>query len=346
MKTDKENQELKGPVKSVAVESIQYQVQENAESIEMWGYSPTTIFNRDGWIIEQFHQNPDASKWRIVKDYSETGKLTVTRSYNNSDVPINEVEYIYDDKERLKAEQHKDQNGKITIPTTLIYDSESRKLKIQDLSFIEDAGVMVGMEGTNSAICYAGKISRSETRYDNRGEEIELKIFNTDGALVGRMEATRDDDGNLLEVTHYNGDIVEFSEFEPNSKAAKEMAALSEEKKAEIEEESARMFSPGSVMSKNIYKYNEAGMLIETKQTMMGMETGRQTFTYDAFGNKSEVINYFGNDSSGNKVIYTRNYDSNGNWTKEIVSTISHLEGSAGLTIHLSETRRTITYYE
>ncbi len=52
MKTDKENQELKGPVKSVAVESIQYQVQENAESIEMWGYSPTTIFNRDGWIIE------------------------------------------------------------------------------------------------------------------------------------------------------------------------------------------------------------------------------------------------------------------------------------------------------
>lgn len=346
MKIDKEKQELKGPVKSVQVESTQYRVQEYGQTIEIPGYSPTMIFNRDGWIIEQFHQNPDGSKWRIVNDYSETGKLITTRSYNNSDVPISEVKYIYDDKGRLTAEQYKDQDGKITTPTTYIYDSEGRKLKIQELPFIEDAGVMIGMEGANSGIGYAGRISRSETRYDDRGEEIELKIFNSDGTLVGRMEVTRDDCGNLLEETHYHGDVVEFSEPAPDSKAAKEMATLTEEKKTDLEAKTGRMFSPGSVMSKNIYKYSEAGMLIEIRQTMMGMEAGRQTFTCDELGNKSEVINYFGNDSSGNKVIYTRNYDSNGNWTKEIVSTISNSNESAGHTTHVSETRRTITYYE
>src|SRR5687767_6702752 len=141
MKTDREKQEFKGPVKSVQVESTHYEVQEDGQTIEMPGYSPTTIFDRDGWIIEQFHQNPDGSKWRIVNDYSEAGKLITTTSYNNSDAPIGEVKYIYDDKGRLTAEQYKDEDGKITTPTTYIYDSKG-KLKIQELSFIEDAGII------------------------------------------------------------------------------------------------------------------------------------------------------------------------------------------------------------
>ncbi|HSK70196.1 MAG TPA: hypothetical protein VK892_00770 [Pyrinomonadaceae bacterium] len=350
MKTDKEKQELKGPVKSVQVKSIFYQVQEDGQTIEMPGYSPTMIFNRDGWIIEQIYPNPDGSKWRVVNDYSETGKLITTKSYNNSDVPVSEVKYIYDDKGRLTAEQFQDQDGKITTPTTYIYDNEGRKSKIQDLSFIEDAGVIVGIESARTGIGYSGRMSRSESLYNDKGEEIELRVFNIDGVLIGRIEITRDDSGNLLEVRHYHGDVVEFSKPAPDSKTAKEMAALTEEKKAEIEEETARMFSPGSLMSKDIYKYNEAGMLIERRQTMMGMETGRQTFNYDKFGNKSEEINYSGYDSSGNKVIYTRiyirNYDSNGNWTKEIVETTSNSNGSPGITTLASETRRTIIYYE
>lgn len=345
MKTDKEKQELKGLVKTVYVESSQYRVQEDGQTIEMPGYSPTTIFNRDDWIIEQFHQNPDGSNWRIVNDYSEKGKLITTRSYNNSDVPIGEVKYIYDDKGRLTAEQYKDQDGKITTSTTYIYDSEGRKLKIQELSFIEDAGVIVGMEGTNSGIGYSGRISRSETRYNDRGEEIELKIFNIDGALVGRMEVVRDDNGNLIEVTHYHGDIVEFSPFAPNSKAAKKIAALTKEQRAEAERKSARMFSPGSVTSKRIHKYDESGRLIETKQTMMGMETERQTFAYDEDGNKSEQVNYYGNGLFKSKTIFTRDFDANGNWTKEAVSTLSSSNGETELTNAVSLTRRTITYY-
>lgn len=344
MKTDKEKQELKGLIKAVHIESSPYRVQEDGQTIEMPGYSPTTIFNRDGWIIEQFHQNPDGSNGRIVYDYSQTGMLIKTRSYLNSDVPINEVKYIYDDKGRLTAEQYKDQDGKIMTLATYIYESDGGKLKIQELLFIEDAGVIVGMEGTDSGIGYSGRLSRSETRYDDRGEAIELKIFNTDGALVSRMELTRDDCGNLIEETQYHGDIVEFSPFAPDSEAAKEMAALTEEQRMEAERESARMFSPGSVMSKRIHKYNQSGMLIETKQTMMGMETGRQTFAYDEYGNKSEQVNYYGNGVES-KTIFTRDYDENGNWTKETVSTVSSSNAETELTNAVSVTRRTLTYY-
>lgn len=344
MKTDKEKQELKGLIKTVHIESSLYRVQEDGQTIEMPGYSPTTIFNRDGWIIEQFHQNPDGSNGRIVNDYSETGKLITTRSYHNSDAPIDELKYIYDDKGRLTAEQYKDQDGKITTLTTYIYNSEGRKTKIQEFPFIEDAGVIIGMEGANSGIFYSGRISKSETRYDDRGEAIELKIFNSDGALVGRMEVTRDDRGNLVEETYYHGDFVEFSPCAPDSEAAKKMAALTEQQRMEAERESARMFSPGSVMSKRIYKYNESGMLIETKQIMMGMETERQTFAYDEYGNKSEEVNYYGNGFES-KTIFTRDFDANGNWTKETVSTISSPNAETELTNAVSVTRRTLTYY-
>ena len=343
MKTDKEKQELKGPVKSVQVESTHFEVQEDGQTIEMPGYSPTTIFNPDGWIIEQFHQNPDGSKWRIVYDYSETGKLITTTSYNNSDVPIGEVKYIYDDKGRLTAEQYKDEDGKITTKTTYIYDSEG-KLKIQEFSFIEDAGIIVGMEGSNSGIGFSGRLSRSETRYNDRGEAIELRIFNTDGALVGRIEVKRDNRGNPVEETHYHGDIIEFSPFAPDSKAAKEMAALTEEQRAEAEKESARIFSPGSVMSKRIHKYDESGRLVETKKTMMGMETDRWTYAYDDDGNKSEQVSYYGNGFES-RTIFTMDFDANGNWTKEVVSRVSTSDAETEHTNVISLTRRTFTYY-
>lgn len=343
MKTDKEKQELKGLVKTVHVESSQYRVQEDGQTIEMPGYNPTTIFNRDGWIIEQFHKNPDGSKWRIVSDYSEKGMLITTRSYHNSDVPIGEVKYIYDDKGRLTAEQYKEQNGKIMTPTTYFYNSEGRKTKIQELDFTEDEMVVIGIEGTNGGI-FVGGAKRVETLYDYQDGVVEVKIFNSDGALLSRAELIRDADGSLVEETQYLGDIVEFSPFASGSEAAKEMAALTEQQRTEAEREAARIFSPGSVISKRIHKYNESGMLTETKQTMMGMETERQTFAYDEYGNKSEEVNYHG-DGFESKTIFTRDFDANGNWTREEVSTTSSSNAETEITNAVSVTRRTFTYY-
>src|SRR5262249_36249871 len=81
-----------------------------------------------------------------------------------------------------------------------------------------------------------------------------------------------------------------------------------EEQKAEIAVELARLFSPGTAMSKHTPRYDMEGRLIESKLTMMGMEAGRRTFAYDEAGNKSEEVSYNENGTLGSKAVFAREY--------------------------------------
>src|SRR6185503_19097451 len=81
----------------------------------------------------------------------------------------------------------------------------------------------------------------------------------------------------------------------------------------------ARLFSSGTPMSNHKHTYDTEGRLIESKLTMMGMEVSRQTFAYDELGNKSEEVSYIENGTES-KVVFTREYDEYGNWTRELLS--------------------------
>ena len=83
MKTDGKRQGLKGPVKSVRVETAEFEDRDGQIVEKLW-LSSTTTFNQDGWIIEQVNRNPDGSEWRTVHDYSDAGKLQATRGYDAS----------------------------------------------------------------------------------------------------------------------------------------------------------------------------------------------------------------------------------------------------------------------
>ena len=98
-------------------------------------------------------------------------------------------------------------------------------------------------------------------------------------------------------------------------------------------------------MSKQTHEYDADGRLIESKLTMMGMMISRQTFAYDEAGNKAEEITYSEYEPVGGKSIFTRDYDEHGNWTKELVSTVSNWDAEFGLSTPAHVTRRTITYY-
>lgn len=123
------------------------------------------------------------------------------------------------------------------------------------------------------------------------------------------------------------------------------MAAITEEQKAEFAAEIARLFSPGTAMSKHTHKYDAEGRLIESKLTMMGLEASRQTFAYDEAGNKSEEVSYNEDGTLGSKAILTREYDGHGNWTQELVSTASSWDAEFGLSTPAHVTRRILTYW-
>lgn len=347
MKTDKEKHGLRGPVKSVRVETAQFE-ERDGQLVEKPWFSHTISFNQDGYVVEQVNRNPDGSAWRTVNEYSDSGKLLATKTYDPAGAPGNEVRYVYDDEGRLVAEQYTTQDGRVTTPTTYAYDGGGRKIKIQDFDFAEEAGVLIGIEGTSTSVG-AGGAKRVETRYDEQGEAVEVRAFDVGGALISRVEIIRDERGNPLEETQYVGEVLPFGPCAPGScptEAAEEAAELTEEQKAEMEAELARLFSPGTAMSKHTHSYDAHGRLIESKLTMMGMEASRQTFAYDEAGNLSEEVSYQEGEAAGSRAIFTREYDERGNWTKELVSTASSWDAEFGLSTPAHVTRRTITYYE
>ena len=334
---DKTNYGLRGPVKNVQIVTPQLEEQDG-QITEKPSFSYTITFNKEGQVVEQVNRNPDGSEWRTVNDYSDSGNLLMTRVFDSKGALNSEVRYIYDANDRLIAEQHVDVDGTVTTPTTYAYDDAGGKVKIQELDFSGEADTMIGIEGVT--LVSAADARRVESRYDDRDQPVEVKVFNSDDALITRVEIIRDARGNPLEETQYIGDTFPFSACASDSCSTEEMTALTEEQKAEV----AQVFSPGSAMSKHTHRYDTEGRLIESKLMMMGMEVSRQTFAYDEVGNKSEEVSYNAGGSAA-KAIFTRDYDNHGNWTKELVSSASSWDAEFGLSTPSQVTRRLITYW-
>lgn len=339
MKTNREKHGLRGTVKSVHIETAQFQEQDGQILEKPW-FSHTMTFNPGGWLTEQVNRNPDGSEWRTVNDYSESGLLLASRTYDPADALSGEVQYCYDEAGKLVAEQFITQDGETTSPTIYTYESNGEKIKIREFDFAGEMNLMIGIEGTSSSIP-APEAKRIETRYDHHGEAVEVKIFNTTEALVSRVEITRDARGNPLEETQYIGDTLPFRSCSSDSCSTEEIAPLSEEEQAELAAEMARLFSPGTVMSKYIHRYDVEGKLIESTLTMMDMEASRQTFAYDKAGNKSEEVSYNHDGMLEGRALLAHEYDEYGNWTKEVISTAL----SADESTPVQTTRRIITYW-
>ena len=342
MRTDKEKYGLRGPVKNVLIETAKFEEHDGQIAEKPW-FSYAHTFNRDGHVIEQVTRNPDGSEWRTVNDYSDSGNLLATRSFDPTGTLNGEVRYIYDANDRLAGEQHVTRDGRVTTPTTYTYDAGGM-VKIQQLDYPGIANAMIGVEGISTFIS-TDQARRTESRYDDQGEAVEVKVFNVDGELVCRVAITRDARGNPLEETQYVGDFFSPGPCTPHSCSTEEMAVLTEEQKAEIAAELARLFPRDTVMSRYTHTYDKEGRLIESKLMMMGMEVSSQTFAYDEVGNRSEEVSHNGNDASRTKTIYAREYDQHGNWTKELVSIASNWDAEFGMSTPAHVTRRTITYW-
>jgi hypothetical protein len=330
-------------VKSVYVESAEIEEQDGGRVETPW-LSHTMTFNQDGSIIESINRNPDGSTWCTLNEYSDAGQLIATRNYDSADQLSGQVLYTYDSEERLMAEQSISRDGGVTTPVIYEYDNEARKTKTEILHFPEDANVWIGIEGTNISIS-AQQAKRVETLYDQQDEAVEVRVFDADGILASRVVIRRDARGNPLEETQYTGDSVPFTQCSSDSCSVEGEAPLTEEQRAEAAVELARMFPPGTGMSNHIHNYDEEGRLIESKLTMMEMPVNHQIFKYDEAGNKSEELMYDENEALRSRVIFTREYDEHGNWTTEVVSTVSAGDAEVGLSTPCNLTRRRIIYF-
>jgi YD repeat-containing protein len=345
MNTDREKCGLRGPVKFVRVGDAPCEGRDGENFDKPWR-GHTLAFDREGRLVEQVYHNPEGSELRTVNEYSSPGRLLATRIYT-SGVLRSEVSYVYDDLGRLAAEQCTGRAGVVTTPVTYAYNAGGRKIKVEEFDFSADgieADSFVGIGGGISV--RAGALKRVETRYDDSGEAAEFRVINAAGALVTRVEIARDGRGNPLEEVRYAGDVSAFGSCAPGPCPTEEdMAALSEEQKAEVMAEVARLFPPGGVMSRQSHAYDAEGRLIETRSTVMGEESGRQTFAYNGAGDRSEEASYDGAGRLVYRAVYGREYDAHGNWTKEIVSAAASWDPNPGQVKPRHVTHREIAYW-
>src|SRR4026207_938934 len=123
MKTDRDKHGFRERVKSVLAQTMTFEEQVD-QTIEKPCFSETMIFNEGGWLTEQISSNVNGWAMRTVNDYSDSDKLLVIRRYEASGALYDEMKYLYDDEERLVAEQHVSQDGTVTTPITYVYDIE------------------------------------------------------------------------------------------------------------------------------------------------------------------------------------------------------------------------------
>lgn len=343
MKTDMEKHDLRGAVESAEVEMYRYE-EEDGRRVEKPWFTSRLAFNRNGRLTEHVHRNPDGSNWQTRYEYSPSGQLLETKTYDAAGHLSGGVRYTYDVAGRPAAEETISPGGGTATPTVYSYDAGGRRTKIQTL---EPGGgdVMIGVEDSDTSFS-AADAHRIETHYDGRGLATRMLAYDRDGALVCRVETGRDDGGRLLEVTHYLGDVVSFGPCPTGAcSSAEGQPPMSEEQRAELEAELARLFAPGALMSRQTHTYDGQGLLIESRHTMMGVEADRQKFAYDEAGRKVEEATFDESGALQSKAIFTRQYDEHGNWTEEVVSAASSWDAEFGLSTPQHVTRRTIIYY-
>ena len=173
MRNEKAKYGLIGPVKNVQIATAQLEKQDE-QIVEKPRFSHTIIFNKSGQVIEQLNRNPDGSEWRTVNDYSDSGNLLATRSFDSTGVLNREVRYIYDANNRLTAEQHVDLDGGVTTPTTYAYNDAGGKLKINEPDFPGETDMMIGIEGVNLVI-NAAEARRVQGHYQAVGRQLAAR---------------------------------------------------------------------------------------------------------------------------------------------------------------------------
>ncbi len=351
MKSAKEQNDLRGPVKTVRIETSEFK-EEEGQRIEKPWYARSLAFDPEGNLTEEIHHNSDGSSFRTVYTYdAASGLLAEITHHDGSGAAVSKMVYEYDEEGRKIKEAAVKADNTREVLKTFTYNADGGYIEEQtfDESFFkEDVGIIYGIEGTESSYVVNGTHSIKVVR-DAESKPREALFYDIGGVLLNRIVFTYDGEGKLIEETQHAGDVFPFGQCNVNAPAADITAAEEPQRHVPTEEELAeiaKMFAPGTPLLKQVYKYDERGRLIESAMMFADTLADKRDFVYDAAGHKVEEAYYDEDGSLRSTAIFTREYDAHGNWTKELVSSASTWDAEFNTSVPSVVHRRIITYYE
>ncbi len=169
-------------------------------------------------------------------------------------------------------------------------------------------------------------------KYDNKGNNIESNMYNSDGKLLNKSKYKYDDKGNNIESNSYNpngkldgrtthnydkkGKLIESNSYYPIGILSSKTLYQYDDKENLIEE---KLYDTISVcVNKNVFQYDDNGNQIELNNYMPeGALFNRKISKYDDKRNVIEINSYFPHDTVHN--TYKYEFDKNGNWIFKII---------------------------
>ena len=327
-KTDKDREQLVGPVKSVESFLIEF-VRKNDGTVEEKSRRMfTTSYNTDGNIAERAsYDQTDTITARYVHTYDTNGRSTGYEEYP----------YLIDKT--------------LTIPRRHVYTLNEEGRKVEYIVFESN-----GKVGT-----------RFVYKYDTRGNLIEEQWYGYTGTLGGRTVSTYDEVGNQTSQTNYQGESLNWkniSKYDSNGNRTESLQyhgktlryrfLSSYDSKGRILERETIEFNsiPGVLPpthspepGKVVYTYDDEKRTKEiATYEVDGSLKDKFVYAYDERNNEVglKVFNGDGSPKNGESHITNIEYDSYGNWTRKTRLTKSE-KGEQPQRYHAE--RRVITYY-
>ncbi len=348
--SDLANWKVHGPVAALRTENTEWDA--DRQDWKPARYFVLISFRRDGAIDSSETHNPGGSISHSRYLYDTAGRLTECDSWMN-DEPAQKVLYFYDNAGRHVRTASLREDGSHTDLETCTYDADGRETKTRLLPFTaKDQGVnratSVGysIENTDMMLGAPGATLMTTT-YAGAGQPARVILEDADHNPVHEVRFTRDASGRPLTIETIMGES-QFNDFADSVSADHREAAAAVIK---------QIF--GEAFSRTTYIYDSRGRVIERTNSMGTMHEEHTTYRYD--GDHDEAVeeitetrsreaevNGDGDVRYKHDTVSTQHnrfeyrYDTNGNWTEQIVS--SQNDPSADFQRSNME-RRTITYY-
>jgi YD repeat-containing protein len=353
--SDREQDRLRGPVKSYAEESTD----PGGTDAEGKTYPEvrseyTTEYDADGRILATRSGNSDGSQWVTRRSYDASGRLLRIVSGVEGRAPT-ETTYSYDQQGRL---QNITDSSKPDSPITFCYDEQGRKSQVEILRpedyLSGDTGVDVSPFDSAEALPRLPGGGNATTMYDEHDRATEIQVRDADGEVVNRVVRTYDAQGHVVEEKQIWDSFEAMFPAEIHAKMLEESGLSADELRQELQTQLTKLMGGQAGPFAVSYRYDTHGRVNHTTRRIFNEGQEIET-AYNAHGDlASEITRSTGltgatdpaaagpNLPSYSEVRYSYQYDQHDNWIQKSISSRSSPDGA----LESSTTvKRTLTYY-
>lgn len=343
MRTDREKYELRGPVRSVRTEIVTEE--EKRELSEFYA------FDVQGRLVEEISAEEylDQGPWKSVYTYDEQGFVSEKAEFEKDDLLSGKIIYAYDNKGNKTEEQYYGVEGRRYRQAS--YDTKGKL--IESTYYNPDGSVMRKDIFTYQYKTEGNKVeelSYHRTEPSTSPDELGYTFYPPLGSIASKNKTEKSENGSGFGFSHKRvitydntGHIIEEAEYDATG-------ALYRKKIFKVAgqtlEDGFNYDANGTPQGKYVFTYDAKGKLIKlmqkvSKGPMAPKPIDRKyLYTYDNKGNITEESAYEADGSLYSKETYTYEYDSHGNWIKQVKRSISN-NGYNSTTVYY----RSISYY-